>query len=555
MTAPHSYARNSPGVSKNVTAGSMGGLIKESDKEERNRAPVSDASENGREKQPWTAVDMSGQNLKILSPPLFSAAFTFTTKLYLNNNKLTYIPPLIGRLRSLVSLDLSLNQLTFLPPEIGMLVNLREFLLFDNHLETLPFELGSLYQLDILGIEGNPLKEDLKSLIVEYGTSELIKYLREQAQVPDPPSERDWIVLDDTPVPPEDKLSVLSYNILCDRYATQAQYGYTSASALAWEHRRDVILEELRARDADILCLQEMDNESFDNFFRPSLAHNDYKGYILLDKQLVDFANTAINRPDMKGEHDIFNRVMPRDHIAVVAFLENRMTGVRVIVVNTHIFWDPAYNDVKVVQVAILMERLTKLAEHYAKWPPAQDKDKEIFRFTNGDGEDGSEAEEPIVQKPAPSMEYSSGASIPLLMCGDFNSAPGSGVYDLIAHGSLANSHTDLAKWKYGNFTRDGMTHPFSLKSSYASIGELSFTNYTPGFTGVIDYIWYSTNALQVSGLLGDVDKQYLERVPGFPNYHFPSDHLALLAEFVVKGRKEKKIVEADFGPQRDRRT
>ena len=125
---------------------------------------------------------MSGQNLKILSPPLFSAAFTFTTKLYLNNNKLTYIPPLIGRLRSLVSLDLSLNQLTFLPPEIGMLVNLREFLLFDNHLETLPFELGSLYQLDILGIEGNPLKEDLKSLIVEYGTSELIKYLREQAQ-------------------------------------------------------------------------------------------------------------------------------------------------------------------------------------------------------------------------------------------------------------------------------------------------------------------------------------------------------------------------------------
>lgn len=85
-------------------------------------------------------------------------------------------------------------------------------------------------------------------------------------------------MLDDTPVIPEDKLSVLSYNILCDRYVTQAQYGYTSASALAWEHRRDVILEELRARDADILCLQEIDNESFDNFFRPSLAHNDYKG-------------------------------------------------------------------------------------------------------------------------------------------------------------------------------------------------------------------------------------------------------------------------------------
>jgi len=99
------------------------------------------------------------------------------------------------------------------------------------------------------------------------------------------------------------------------------------------------------------------------------------------------------------------------------------------------------------------------------------------------------------------------------------------------------------------------MTHPFSLKSSYSNIGELSFTNYTPGFTGVIDYIWYSTNALQVTGLLGEIDKEYLQRVPGFPNYHFPSDHLALLAQFIVKGRKEKKIVEADFGPERGRRS
>ena len=55
-----------------------------------------------------------------------------------------------------------------------------------------------------------------------------------------------------------------------------------------------------------------------------SISKNaDWYRYILLDKQLIDFANTAINRPDMKGEHDIFNRVMPRDDIGVLAFLEN----------------------------------------------------------------------------------------------------------------------------------------------------------------------------------------------------------------------------------------
>jgi len=272
--------------------------------------------------------------------------------------------------------------------------------------------------------------------------------------------------------------------------------------------------------------------------------------YILLDKQLIDFANTAINRPDMKGEHDIFNRVMPRDDIAVVAFLENRASGSRLIVGNVHVFWNPAFTDVKLVQVAILMEGITKFANKWAKFPACTDK--EMFRFANGDSEDGK-ATPDKTQEPGLSMEYSDGAQIPLLLCGDFNSLPDSGIYDLIVKGSISNEHKDLGSRKYGNFTRDGISHPFSLKSSYSSIGEMTFTNYTPGFQGVLDYIWYSTNTLQVVGLLGDIDKDYLKRVPGFPNYHFPSDHVALFAQYIVKSRKEKKVVEPDFGQGRDR--
>ncbi len=37
--------------------------------------------------------------------------------------------------------------------------------------------------------------------------------------------------------------------------------------------------------------------------------------WILLEKHLIDYANIAINRPDMKNHHDIFNRVMPKDNI------------------------------------------------------------------------------------------------------------------------------------------------------------------------------------------------------------------------------------------------
>lgn len=328
-----------------------------------------------------------------------------------------------------------------------------------------------------------------------------------------------------------------------------------------------VILNELRKYDADIVCLQEVDRENYDDFSQKELKSSDYKGvfwpksraktmaekearlvdgcatfykaskYILLDKMLIDFANTAINRPDMKGEHDTFNRVMPRDHIAVAVFLENRMTGSRMIVVNAHIFWDPAFPDVKLVQVAIMMEQISKQADKWSKLAPS--KDKSPFRSLEGNGEPFEEAN----AKPGPSLEYGSGPDIPLIMCGDFNSDTTTGVYELITTGSLTGDHRDVCNRSYGNFTKDGMAHPFKLRSAYTTQEELSFTNYTPNFSGVIDYIWYSHPSLQVRELLGNVDDEYLRRVPGFPNHHFPSDHIALKADFRVT---QTRAVEAN---------
>lgn len=392
-----------------------------------------------------------------------------------------------------------------------------------------------------------------------------------------PPNDRRKVELDKSPA--SETLSVISYNILCDKYATKVQYGYAPSDALAWDKRKLLILDELKHHDADILCLQEVDRDSFDGYFRRELALLDYRGvfwpksraktmaekearlvdgcatfykgskYICLDKMLIDFANAAINRPDMKGEHDTFNRVMPKDNIAVATFLENRMTGSRMIVVNAHITWDPEFADVKLVQVAILMEQITKQADQWARHPPCTDK-RAFPHSKIDDEEDEEEAEETAIE-PGPSLEYSNGPQIPLIICGDFNSAAGTGVYDLITTGSLPGNHIDLGNRRYGNFTRDGMAHPFKLKSAYNTPEELSFTNYTPSFSGIIDYIWYSTNSLVVRELLGNVDEDYLRKVPGFPNRHFPSDHLALKAEFSVKPRKDSKAIEAN-GNQRE---
>ena len=271
------------------------------------------------------------------------------------------------------------------------------------------------------------------------------------------------------------------------------------------------------------------------------------KKYICLDKMVVDFGSTAINRQDMKGEHDIFNRVMPRDNISVVTFLENRFTGSRVMIGNAHIYWDPTYADVKLVQVAILMEAIAKKADEWSRKPALGDKT--MYRHAEEDGalDPGLDANSSL----GPSLEYSSGPQIPLILCGDFNSDGSSGVFELITKGELTGSHRDLESRSYGNFTREGMYHPFKLKSAYDIMGELNFTNYTPNFTGVIDYIWYSVNAMEVKGLLGNVDEQYLRRVPGFPNAHFPSDHLALKAEFGIQAPKVKRVVDGEMSSWR----
>lgn len=361
-------------------------------------------------------------------------------------------------------------------------------------------------------------------------------------------------------------IKILTYNILCDKYATMEKYEYVPSGALSWDYRKEKIMEEIQAADADIICLQEVNTESFKEFFCMKLADNDYKGvfwprsrartmtdqeaklvdgcatfyksskYILLDKQLVDFTSLAINRPDMKNQMDIFKRVMPRDNIAIITFFENRLSGERLIVANTHIFSNPRYADVKAIQTAILMEFLTRQAAKYADWPACTSKKPYA---NSADNSPSSASSFSLDGVPAASRTYPDGPSIPLFIVGDFNSQPGSAVQHLLSMGYMAPGHMDLWPYSYGKFTRaPGMAHPFWLRSAYAALDKTAdavrFTNYTTRFEGVLDYIWYSEDAFVVVRLLGGVDEEYLRRTPGFPNWHFPSDHICLLAEFMV---------------------
>ncbi|ORY70961.1 Endonuclease/exonuclease/phosphatase [Pseudomassariella vexata] len=586
---PHFFARVKAAENRGVGAPSMPTITAatnsnndaaavDGEDEDRGR-PVAIEKSDGR--QDWRSLDMSGQGLKAISLTVFNT-FSFVEELYLPSNNLRELPAAIGRLRKLHHLDVSFNNLTQLPPELGMCTPLRKLLFFSNQVHDLPYELGALHSLELLGHYNNPLKPELKQKLNEEGTTSLIHFLRENAPVPLPPQPRAPVLLQEDVPASLERIRILSWNTLCDKYATSQQYGYTPSLALHWEHRRDSIVAELRERDADILCLQEVAGDAYDSFFAPELAKNDYRGvywpktrvshmrdkteqglvdgcaifykntkYILLDRQLVDFRNQAINRPDFKATEDVFNRVMPKDHIGVFCFFESRTTGARFIVVNAHLCWEGHLADVKAVQTGILMEHVTKMSERYTRKPPVSISEKKLIRSPETD-EVTELSPEDYTEPLMPSQDYRNNTEIPLFVCGDYNSVLDSSVYELLDKGRVSSEHPELKGHNYGNFTRDGISHPFSLRSAYSHVyrtqEDLPFTNYTPTYTGVIDYIWYSTNSLEAIELLGRPDQEYLSRVPGFPNWHFPSDHIHIMADFIFKPRKDKKAL-----PERER--
>ena len=89
-------------------------------------------------------------------PPLIGNLTSLKT-LDLSNNHLTELPELIGSLTSLKTLNLSFNKLTELPESIGSLVSLRYLYLLDNQLTELPESIGNLTFLEKLDLGMNSL--------------------------------------------------------------------------------------------------------------------------------------------------------------------------------------------------------------------------------------------------------------------------------------------------------------------------------------------------------------------------------------------------------------
>ncbi|KAK9678671.1 hypothetical protein RND81_11G226400 [Saponaria officinalis] len=96
---------------------------------------------------------------RIVALPGTIGGLSSLSKLDLHANRINELPESIGELLNLVFLDLRGNNLVRLPPSIGRLIRLEELDMSSNNLVSLPDTIGSLVSLKKLSAETNNLDE------------------------------------------------------------------------------------------------------------------------------------------------------------------------------------------------------------------------------------------------------------------------------------------------------------------------------------------------------------------------------------------------------------
>jgi CCR4-NOT transcription complex subunit 6 len=410
--------------------------------------------------------------------------------------------------------------------------------------------MGKLFNLQTLNVDHNPITTPAHHILSQ-GPEKIVAFLRDRLEPPPLPPERKWISYIDQEAykgshSARHRVRVMAYNILADAYATHDRYAYCPTWALVWSYRRMKIIKEIAESKADLVCLQEIETGEFQDFFQEALSKHGYSGIFkprsraytagintykvdgcaifyrtaklaLVQDQVIEFQRLALARhstitsDDDRSGHE---RLLSRDNIAIVAvfeLLEDKPPArpgrhqkppppQRVIVCNTHVHWNPELCDVKLMQTQMMMEELMTLRSKLRAESPSS--------------------------KP-----------IPMIVCGDFNSEPTSGVYELLSQGQLPPDHPEFGHYRYGQYSQQGLKHNIPLVSVYnhAAQGEPPFTNYTATYVGVLDYIFFSKDALRPCGVLEHVSEQTItSQGYALPSPHFPSDHLSLVAEFEI---------------------
>ena len=319
-------------------------------------------------------------------------------------------------------------------------------------------------------------------------------------------------------------LRLVSYNILAEPYCDtedprDSLFAACRPFAPLIEYRRPLLMKEILGYKADILCLQECDETLFHHVLSPILHDNKMigefcrkggvlsegvatfyslskfssvssKGYIMVDELESNPICSDILEA-VKKSPDAHEDLKTRKNAVLLNILRRLPESNRfIIVANTHLYYRT--HPVRLIQIGVIL-RLIEAAKH-------------------------------SLQKEFP------GATVSVLVMGDFNSMPQFGVYKLMTGGVV---ESDCSDWTADSSDRHpALSKGFRLLNPFvfaSACGTPEYTNFPVGFQGCLDYIFYESSQFAVEEVVPFPSHEEVTNFEALPSPTFPSDHIALV--------------------------
>lgn len=181
-------------------------------------------------------------------------------------------------------------------------------------------------------------------------------------------------------------LTVATYNTLSDEQVrlNSELYRHLPGHMLSWPYRSELLIQEVAFFNADILCLQEVDERHYYNFFRRQLDEFGYTGW---------YKRRTGDKPDgcaIFWKYDTFQRalvravnfkvhgvpVLDRDNIGLIIILKLRQSGradhfpVAICIATTHLLYNEKRGDVKLAQLVLLFAEIDQVCGQFKRENP-----------------------------------------------------------------------------------------------------------------------------------------------------------------------------------------
>ncbi|XP_078324522.1 uncharacterized protein LOC111103002 isoform X1 [Crassostrea virginica] len=338
-------------------------------------------------------------------------------------------------------------------------------------------------------------------------------------------NRQEVFVSDSVDVTSDHAFCLMSYNVLADCHTHPSTYPYRNPDQLHINSRHKGLMEELRYSNCDVICLQEVGPGYYKDTLEPEMKKLGYEGifvkrtfdkndegcatfyktckFVLQDNMTYLLGDIAAKILSERSEKDNLPRYTNRCDVALVCLLKHVHSDRTIIICNTHLVWESALIwDVRLIQALGCIKAL----KEYQKSHP------------------GSKA---------------------MILCGDFNTEPTEAAYDLVVRGEIGEDTKEKMRKEYDIKMEDIeillktlQDEHLVFRSAYKDVmgTEPRITNLDGEFCVCLDYIFYKTEGqcLQVTSVVDFLSEEEMRRnLP--PSEVFPSDHLPLIAKFLIK--------------------